>query len=244
MARRHCVLHWALLCKRVRRTLLFSVGLCYIRVSSNFQFMSVIANLASSLGRRDEVPNQLLADQIVQRNDAKGVKELVANLRNDDKNIQSDCIKVLYEIGYRSPSMIAPYHKEFLALLANKNNRIVWGAMTALDMITPEKPKKIFEMLPRIMEVADSGAVITRDHAVGILTKLAGIKQYADKAFSLLIEQLKKCPTNQLPMYAESALSIVDEKNKTVFVKTLKARLGEVEKESKRRRIEKVMRLV
>jgi hypothetical protein len=204
--------------------------------------MSVIPKLASSLGRRDEVPNQQLAEQIASKNDMKAVQELVENLANKDKNIQSDCIKVLYEIGERKPALISSYAKEFIALLDNKNNRLVWGAMTALDAITLENPKPMYNDLTKIIDVADRGSVITKDHTVSILIKLAGIKQYADKAFALLIEQLKECPTNQLPMYAENALPIINDKNRALFAKTLSSRLDEVEKEAKRRRVEKVMR--
>jgi len=202
--------------------------------------MSVIQKLASSLGRRDEVPNQQLAEQIASKNDMKAVQELVENLSNKDKNIQSDCIKVLYEIGERKPALISSYAKEFIALLDNKNNRLVWGAMTALDAITLEDPKTMYNDLTKIIDVAVRGSVITKDHAVRILIKLAGIKQYADKAFALLIEQLKKCPTNQLPMYAENALPIINDKNKTLFVNILSSRLDKVEKESKR--VEKVVK--
>ena len=113
--------------------------------------------------------------------------------------------------------------------------------MTALDLITSENPKALYAVLPKVIAVADSGSVITRDHAVGILIKLAGIRQYADKVFALLIEQLKKAPTNQLPMYAENALPIINGKNKALFIKTLSMRIDEVEKESKKKRIEKVM---
>jgi hypothetical protein len=206
--------------------------------------MSVITKLASSLGRRDEAPNQALAEQTVEKADSRAVAELVDNLANKNKNIQSDCIKVLYEIGYRKPSLIAPYVKVFLALLDERSNRLVWGAMIALDAIASERPKELFGSIRKIAAVADSGSVITRDHAVGILITLSGITKYAPKAFPLLIEQLKKCPTNQLPMYAENALPIITVKNKDLFVKTLSSRLVEIDKESKRKRIEKVMATV
>ena len=56
--------------------------------------MSVISKLASSLNRKDEVPNQELAQQIIKSNNKKAIKELVENLSNRDTKIQSDCIKV------------------------------------------------------------------------------------------------------------------------------------------------------
>ena len=60
--------------------------------------MTILNRLATALKRRDETPNQLLAEEIVRTNDQYAVEELVENLRNKNRNIQSDCIKVLYEI--------------------------------------------------------------------------------------------------------------------------------------------------
>jgi hypothetical protein len=204
--------------------------------------MSILPKLSTSLNRRDEVPNQELAKQIIQSTDKKAVKELFDNLSNKDKGIPGDCIKVIYEIGEQKPELIAGYAKELVALLANKNNRLQWGAMTALHAITTEDPKTIYKALPKIIEVADKGSVITNDQCVGILIKLAAVKAYAANAFALLNERLKTCPTNQLPMYAENALPIINDKNKNVFIKTLTARLGEIEKDTKRVRVEKVIK--
>lgn len=204
--------------------------------------MSIIPKLASSLDRRDEVPNQELAKQIATKKDKKAAQELVDNLNNKSKDIQNDCIKVLYEIGEINPSLIADYAKEFIALLDHKNNRLQWGAMTAINTITLENPKVVYGSLTKIIEAADKGSVITKDYGVNILIKLCSIKQYADNAFSLLIEQLLTSPTNQLPMYAEKAMPIINDKNKTLFIKTLTSRLDDIEKDTKRKRVEKVIK--
>ena len=203
--------------------------------------MTVISKLASSLGRRDDVPNQELAKQIAGRNDKASVKELVENLSNKNKEIQSDCIKALYEIGALKPSLIADHAKDFVALLDSKNNRLQWGAMTALAGITTENPKVIYNALAKIVAISDAGSVITKDNCVRILIKLCAVKQYADNAFSLFIEQLLSSPTNQLPMYAEMALPVISEKNKAIFIKTLTSRLDDIEKDTKRKRVEKVI---
>lgn len=204
--------------------------------------MTIIDKLASSLNRKDEGPNQELAKNIADRDDKGAVIELVDNLHNNDKNIQSDCIKVLYEIGDLRPSLIAEYSKEFVTLLDHGNNRLVWGAMTALDAITLENPEVIYLALEKIVDITDKGSVITKDHGVNILIKLCSIKPYADHAFTLLIEQLKKCPTNQLSMYAENAIAIVNDNNKALFIKTLSSRLGDIEKDTKRKRVEKLIK--
>lgn len=204
--------------------------------------MSVLNQLASALGRRDEVPNRELAEKIASGNDKAAVKELVENLQNKKTDIQSDCIKTLYEIGERKPALIAAYAKEFTALLSHKNNRLQWGAMTALDHIALENPKFMYANLVKIVEASDKGSVITKDHAVNILIKLCSLKAYAEDAFPLLIEQLLVCPTNQLPKYAEDALPVINEKNKKSVVKTLTSRLSEIEKDTKRKRVEKVIK--
>jgi HEAT repeat protein len=204
--------------------------------------MTIIDRLASSLNRRDEIPNQELAKQIANSNDKKSVKELIEHLSNKNKDIQSDCIKVIYEIGALKPKLVADFSKELLALLDNKNNRLQWGAMTALNTITSESPKTIYKAIGKIIDVADKGSVITNDHCVEILIKLCVIKEYAEDAFRLLNERLKISPANQLPMYAENALPVINDKNKVAFIKTLNSRLPDIEKDTKRIRVEKVIK--
>ena len=98
--------------------------------------MKVLSKIASALNRRDEEPNQELAKEIVETTNKEAVEELVENLTNKNKAIQNDCIKVLYEIGEHQPAMIADHMDSFLALLNSKNNRLQWGAMTALNGIS------------------------------------------------------------------------------------------------------------
>ena len=204
--------------------------------------MTVIQKLAISLNRRDEVPNQDLARELAHKNDTAGITEIVKNLANKNKNIQSDCIKVLYELALLKPKLVSDHLNVFLTLLESSNNRIVWGSMMAIDYITPEKPRQVYNALPKIIAAADKGSVISRDHYVGILIKLCSIKEYAKDSFELLIEQLKNCPVNQLAMYAENAIPVINEKNKILFIKTLQSRLKDLEKESQKKRIEKVIK--
>ncbi len=51
--------------------------------------MTVLNKLATSLNRRDEVPNQELGQRIVSENNAAAVKELIGALHHGDKAIQS-----------------------------------------------------------------------------------------------------------------------------------------------------------
>ncbi|GEM_PF-2463921 len=61
--------------------------------------MSIVAKLASSLVRNDEVPNQELAKELCQTKDQTAIAELVQLLETGNTALKSDSIKVLYEIG-------------------------------------------------------------------------------------------------------------------------------------------------
>lgn len=203
--------------------------------------MNVLDRLAFSLESRDEVPNQELAAEILRSADIEAVSELVSNLSNKNKGIRCDCIKVLYEIGYAEPEMIADHVPVFLDLLTSKDNRLQWGAMTAIGSVVKVKPAEVFESLSKIVDAADKGSVITRDHCVNILISLSGIEMYADTAFPLLLEQMIRCPENQLPMYAERSVSTITTATKKSFIKVLTSRMISLEKDSGRRRLQKVV---
>jgi hypothetical protein len=203
--------------------------------------MSILNLLATNLNRKDEAPNMALANQIANTNDKAAVEELIQNLSTGSKNIQHDCIKVLYETGALDPALIVKYTPIFVGLLSDKNNRLQWGAMTALQSIAVDYPKDIYTFLPAIMIAATDGSVITKDNLVKLLVHLSKNTQYRKNTMVLLNELLASCATNQLPMYAEYTLPVIDTTSVLLFVQTLKSRLPEIEKESKRKRVEKVI---
>jgi hypothetical protein len=149
---------------------------------------------------------------------------------------------VLYEIGAREPALIAGYCADFGRLLESNNNRLVWGAMTALDAIAAVAPAKVHALLDSILAAADTGSVITRDHAVGILVKLAGQKRYAAECLPLLVKQLSTCPANQFPMYAEMSLPVAAGAARSLIERVLTRRLSSLPKESQKNRVRRVLK--
>ena len=204
--------------------------------------MSAIPFLATSLGRNDEEPNIALAEAIAASKNNFAVRELVDVLGTKDKALRSDALKTLYEVGYRAPELIAPFIAQFKNLLANPDNRLVWGAMCAIDGIATVKPDVVYMILPQIMAAVDRGTVITRDHAVKTLTKLAAHERFARTAMPLLLEQLRTAPTNQLPMYAELVASIILPPDSATMRTILETRLPEVPTAAKKKRIEKALK--
>lgn len=203
---------------------------------------TILEQLASAQGRRDEVPNQELAALLVETENIEAVEVLVTNLGHKTKAVQNDCIKVLYEIGEQRPDLLVAYSSNFLNLLQHKNNRLQWGAMTALKCIAKVDQELIYKELPVILKASDSGSVITKDNAMVILIILMANDNYRNSVYPLLKEQLLKSPVNQFPMYAERVLPVINANLKKDFIDLLSSRLEEIEKESKRKRVEKVIK--
>jgi len=191
--------------------------------------LSVLDRIAFFQNRRDEVPNQLLAKELAEKENKVGIMEIAENLRNKNQDVQSDCLKVLYEIGYLKPVLIADYTQNFLALLKSKNNRMVWGAMIALATIADKKPKEIYAWLVYVTDAMDKGTLITVVWGTKLLAKVAAAdKTYKQKIFPILTTQLKKCLPRDVPMHAESILPAIDAENKQEFLNIIDERKPEM----------------
>lgn len=187
--------------------------------------MSVLARLASSLGRNDEVPNVQLAEAIAKKGDKTAVRELVEHLSGKDRAIQNDAVKVLYEVGGRRPQLISPYADAFVDQLAARNNRMVWGAMTALGTIAPMRADALWKRVGEIQRANDAGSVITQDWGIRVLAAVASAKAlYERKLFPYLLAFLERCIPRDVPKHAESILVAVNDRNKDAFLRVLKVR--------------------
>jgi len=191
--------------------------------------MSIITSLASSLGRRDEVPNQELARALAAKKDEAGIREIAENLWNKDKNIQADCIKVLYEIGYLEPKLVADYAGDFVKLLRSRNNRLVWGGMTALAEAAKANPDAVFKHLDEIKKAKETGSVITVDNAISTLAWTAAAnRKYNEAIFPYLLKHLSSCRPKEVPQHSEKTLPAVNSSNKADFIKVLEKRMEDL----------------
>jgi len=202
--------------------------------------MSVLDRLASALGRNDEAPNVELAQDLAASRDTGAIAELVGALTTGSAAIKSDAIKTLYEIGALRPELIAPHADAFFAQLDSSSNRLVWGAMTAIDEIAAVAPKQVAAHLPQITAAADRGSVIAKDHCIALLVKLARAGN-ADTICPILLHRLADSATNQFPSYAEAIGPVVPTPQRGNFIAILKDRLATAMAESKRKRVEKLL---
>ena len=112
----------------------------------------VLKRLAYLQTRRDRTPNLDLARDLVAQDDKAGIRKIAQNMQNENKNIHSDCIHVMYEIGIIEPRLIEHYSDDFIKLLKSRHSNMVSGAMTALAEIAKVNPEFIFKNLDTIFE--------------------------------------------------------------------------------------------
>ncbi|MBC7879247.1 MAG: hypothetical protein H7Y59_18920 [Anaerolineales bacterium] len=191
--------------------------------------MSILNRLASLQNRRDEVPNQELARDLARSKDKAGIREIAENLWNKDKKIQADCIKVLYEIGVLEPKLIAGYAEDFIKLLRNKDNRLVWGAMTALAEVAKADADIVFKNLDAIKKAKETGSVITIDNAISTLAfTVSADQKYSKVIFPYLLQHLSSCRPKEVPQHSERTFPAVNSKNKNEFIKVLEKRMEDL----------------
>jgi hypothetical protein len=206
--------------------------------------MSVLPKLASALNRSDEIPNQQLAQEIAEQNDHAAVRELVENLSNPDHNIQNDCIKVLYEVGERKPELIANHVDAFITLLGSRNNRLVWGGMTALGMIASQKAADIWKQMEVIMQTTENGSAITQDWGVRVMAAIsAQDTDYEKRIFPFLLNFLRQARPKDLPRHAESVLVAVNKGNRNELLSLLNTRKSSL-KPAQAKRIDSLIRKI
>ena len=187
--------------------------------------MSVINELACSLGRRDEVPNQELARKLAAGKDTAGIRELADHLQDKNVDIANDCIKTIYETGMIDPALIEPYTDDIVKLLPSRNNRMVWGAMIALSTVAGRQADKLIPYLDLIMKTTKSGSVITTDNGIKILGLMGSTKpEYRAAVTPFLLEHLGTCRPKEVPQHAESTLPAISSDNRDAFIAVVQAR--------------------
>ena len=204
--------------------------------------MSILYRIACFQGRRDEAPNQELARELAEQEDREGIRELVANLHHTDQDVRSDCLKTLYEVGYLKPELVADYAVEFLRLLRDRNNRMIWGSMIALSTIAPLRADELYLHRQRIQDAMAEGSVITVDNGVKVLAAVAAADESCRaELLPHLLQHLRTCRPKDVPQHAEAIAPAVNAAHVDAFVAALERRLA-VMSVAEAARLQSVMR--
>jgi len=203
--------------------------------------VSVLEKLASVRGLRGDAANKQLARELAALRDEEAIRELAENLHNRNRRIRSDCIKVLYEIGELDPWLIGDYAELFLDLLDHRNNRLVWGAMSALAAVAEIRAEELFARRREITAAVLRGSVITVDRGIRALATVAAQDdEYRRELFPYLLDHLRACRPKDLPGRAEGVLVAVDEAHRDAFISVLEQRMPDM-RPSQAKRLKKVI---
>jgi hypothetical protein len=206
--------------------------------------MSVLDQIAHFQNRRDEVPNQELARKLAETGDSAGIREIAENLWNKDKSIQADCLKVLYEVGYLSPELVAPHAGDFLKMLRSRNNRLVWGGMIALSTVADLAAETLYPERAEILKAMERGSVITVDAGVLALAKLASTdRDRRRELLPYLLEHLKSCRPKDVAQHCEKVAPAVNGEHAEEFIAVLQSRMEDLS-ETQAKRVNKVIKQV
>ena len=197
--------------------------------------------IASALKRNDEQPNIELAKQLVKNQDTSGIMEIVSGLTMK-KDIANDCVKVLYEIGEDDPTLIVSYVNTFLDLLKSKNNRLVWGAMTALNQIVALCSEEVFARVEEVYDAYKKGSVICIDQSISVFAKLCvANKKYEQKVLPILLNHFQSCRAKEIPQHFERTAICITKDNISLFQPIIEKRYAEM-MASQQTRVNKVLK--
>jgi hypothetical protein len=203
--------------------------------------MSVLLKLAGAQDRRDEQPNKDLGRQLVENHDIAGIQEVAENLWNEDKQVRTDCLSVLEQVGLLEPELIEDHVADFVELVFSRDNRLVWAAMINLALIADRKPHEIFERFDDLVLVIEKGSVITKDNGIKTLAKVASTStEYEELIAPYLMEQLKTCRSKSVPQYAESIRCTIGPDYQEQYLSILNERFNALSA-AQQRRVRKVM---
>jgi hypothetical protein len=203
---------------------------------------SALDDLASALGRRDEFPNKELARRLAGARDRAGIREIVTGLTSAAAGVAPDCIKVLYEVGEIDPELIGGFAPTFRALLTHRNNRLVWGGMTALNVIAGVRADEVYRMRHEITAAIERGSVITADNGVQALARVAAARPSYSRALApYLLEHLAVCRPKDVASRAEKIFSALAAAQREELARVLTRRRADLTA-SGRARVDRVLR--
>lgn len=200
---------------------------------------NVTDRFASALDRRDQGPNEAIAEEIARGatpdllRDVTKVLESKANTR-----LKNDAVMVMMALSRIAPHFLEDHFDLLMKVLRSSSNRQVFGSMIALANLAPLKRRELRGHIPMILKAMDQGTVVTRDHGFTILTELYKEDQSGD-LLSLINEQILKAPPNQLGQYTEKFMIVVRPGDIPALIEALEARAGELTNEHHLKRLGK-----
>lgn len=170
----------------------------------------LLARLAVSMQRSDEMPNLELAADLVINEDHEAIKLLIGVLERHDLEHAPDAARVLCEVGTREPDLLLQHVDKLLALCDESQREVLPYTMFAISPVAHRHAETLWEMrdlfwsaladLTQPTDMAQAGAV-------RLLSALcAAGADYARTLAGGLVDLLGKCMPKDVAFFAESVL--------------------------------------
>jgi hypothetical protein len=170
----------------------------------------LLARLAGSMQRTDDMPNLELAAELVQHDDEGAVAILIGVLERHDLEHAGDCARVLCEVGTRSPDLLLKHAERLLSLCDESQKDVLPFTMFAFSPVAHRHAEALWDMrdlfwsaLADLTQPAD----MAQAGAVKLLSALcAAGPDYARTLAGGLVDLLGKCMPKDVAFFAESVL--------------------------------------
>jgi len=170
----------------------------------------LLARLAVSMQRSDEMPNLELAADLVLNEDGDSVGLLVGVIERHDIEHAPDAARVLCEVGMRAPQLLLKHADRLLALCEESQKDVLPFTMFAFSPVAHRHAEALWDMRDLFWSaLADltHPADMAQAGAVRLLSALcAAGPDYARTLAGGLVDLLGKCMPKGVAFFAESVL--------------------------------------
>ena len=170
----------------------------------------LLARLAVSMQRTDDMPNLELAADLVLNEDEQAVAVLIGVIERHDIEHAPDAARVLAEVGTRAPALLLKHAERLLSLCDETQKDVLPYTMFAFSPVAHRHAEALWDMrdlfwsaLVDLTQPAD----MAQAGAVRLLSALcAAGPDYARTLAGGLVDLLGKCMPKDVAFFAESVL--------------------------------------
>jgi hypothetical protein len=170
----------------------------------------LLARLAISMNRSDEMPNLELAANIVFNLDEESISILVSIIERHDDVHAPDAARVLSEVGARDLSLLLPVSDRLVGLCDETNAEMLPYTMTALAPMAHKFAEQLWDrrdLFWSTLTATTPPSEMAQAAAVRLLSALcAAGPDYARTLAGGLVDLLGKCMPKDVAFFAESVL--------------------------------------
>ncbi len=170
----------------------------------------LLARLAISVGRFDEMPNLELAADIVFADDADAVSILIAVIERHDDLHAPDAARVVAEVGTRAPELVLGHAERLIEMIDPTRREMLPFTMLALSPVASKHAEALWpsrDLFWQALADLTQPAELAQAGAVRLLASLcAAGPDYARTLAGGLVDLLGKCMPRDVAFFAESVL--------------------------------------